>query len=152
MARKYSAFSNATNTTSTTVPMYDIKSAATFRLRIYDWLSGSDATPADAATKLAFQRTTTNGSPSAAVTANAIDPGDPASLAVYNTAWSTTNPTVTANSTILQVAQNQRATFRWVAAPDSELFAPATAVNGIALLSVVASATANYAWTTMWME
>lgn len=152
MSRKYSAFSNATNTTSATVPMYDVKGAATFRLRMYDWMSGSDATPADAATKLAFQRTTTNGSPSTSVTPNALDPADPASLAGYNTAWSTTNPTITANSTLLQVAQNQRATYRWVAAPDSEIFVPATAVNGIALVSVVASATANYAWTTMWME
>lgn len=150
--RKYNGFSNATNTASSTVPMYNITGATTFRLRLYDWLSGSDATPADAATKLAFQRTTTVGTTSTSVTPTALDPADPASLAVYATGWTTTNPTITANSTVLQVAQNQRATFRWVAAPDGEIVVPATASNGLALVSVVASATANYAWTTQWIE
>jgi hypothetical protein len=47
---------------------------------------------------------------------------------------------------------NQRATFRWVAVPDSELVVPATLAAGIAVMSIVASATANYAFSMMWQE
>ncbi len=131
--------------------MFTVVGAATTRLRVYDVVSGSDATPADAAAKLSFRRISAGGTTSATFTPTALDPADPASLATYGTAWNI-NPTVTASSDVLQVAHNQRATFRWVAVPDSELIVPATAGAGLALMSVVASATANYAWTTMWQE
>lgn len=149
--RRYTGFSNATNTVSTTVPMFTIVANTTVRIRVYDFVSGSDATPADAATKLGFRRISAAGTSSASVTPNALDPADPAALAAYATAWNI-NPTITASSEVLQVAHNQRATFRWVAVPDSELIIPATSGAGLALMSIVASATANYAWTTLWQE
>jgi hypothetical protein len=151
MGRKYAGYTNATNTTSTTVPLFTLVGAATTRLFVYDVVSGSDATPADAATKLSFRRISGRGTTSATVTPNPLDAANPASLAVFDTGWST-NPTITASSDLLQWAQNQRATFRWVAAPGSELVVPATAGAGLALMSVVASATANYAWTVLWEE
>lgn len=151
MAQKYAGYSNQTNTTSTTVPMFTITGATTTRLFVYDVVSGSDATPADNAGKFSFRRTSARGTQSASVTPNALDPANPASLATYDTAWSV-NPTITANSDVLQWAQNQRATFRWVAAPGSELVVPATSGAGLALMSVVASATANFAWTVLWEE
>jgi hypothetical protein len=114
-------------------------------------MSGSDATPADAATKLGFRRTTARGTQSASVTPTALDGADPASLLNYDTTWNI-NPTITASSELLQIAHNQRATFRWVAQPDGELVIPATTAAGLALMSIVASATANYAWTTHWQE
>jgi hypothetical protein len=43
----------------------------------------------------------------------------------------TVEPTYTANQILLQVAVNQRATFRWVAVPGGEFWIPATADNGI---------------------
>lgn len=151
--RRYTGFSNATNTTSTTNPLATLDAlGATTRARLYDLVIGSDATPADAATKLAIQRCTTSGLGSTFVVPTALDPADPASLMQWGSAWTSTQPTITASSTILQVAMNQRATFRWVAVPDSELVVPATQWNGLALMSVVASATANYAFTGMWQE
>lgn len=149
--RRYTGYSNATNTVSTTVPMFTIVAATTTRGRIYDFMSGSDATPADAATKLGFRRISARGTQSASVTANPLDPADPAALLLYDTTW-TINPTITASSEVLQVAHNQRATFRWVAQLDGEIIIPATSGAGVALMSIVASATANYAWTTMWQE
>jgi hypothetical protein len=149
--RRYTGYSSATNTVSTTVPMFTIVGAATTRLRVYDFVSGSDATPADAATKLGFRRLSARGTQATTVAPNALDPADPASLAVYDTTWNI-NPTITATSEVLQVAHNQRATFRWVAVPDGELVVPATAGAGLALMSIVASATANYAWATSWQE
>lgn len=150
--RRYNGFSSATNTVSTTVPMFNFGQAgATVRVRVYDFISGSDATPADAATKLGFRRSSARGTQSASVTATALDPADPASLVNYDTTWNI-NPTITASSEVLQVAHNQRATFRWVAQPDGELILAATSAAGFALMSIVASATANYAWTTHWQE
>ncbi len=149
--RRYTGFSNATNTVSTTVPMFTIVANTTVRVRVYDFISGSDATPADAATKLGFRRISARGTSTASVTPNALDPADPAALALYDTTWSV-NPTITASSEVLQVAHNQRATFRWVAQPDSEIVIPATSGAGLALMSIVASATANYAWTSLWQE
>lgn len=149
--RKYNGYSNATNTASTTVPMFTITGATTFRLRLYDFISGSDASPADNAAKFSFRRISSNGTTLATVTPNALDPADPASLAVYTTAWSV-NPTITASSDLLQIPHNQRATVRWVAAPDGELVVPATSGAGLALMAVVTSSAVNYAWTSHWME
>ena len=113
---------------------------------------GSDATPADAASKFAWQRTSTSGAASGtAVTGAALDPTDPAALVIYSSTWTTTQPTIVAGA-ILQVAMNQRATFRWVAVPDGEMITGNTSGAGIALMSVVASATANYAWSVAWQE
>jgi hypothetical protein len=149
--RRYLGYSNATNTVSTTVPLFAIVGAATVRVRVYDFISGSDATPADAATKLGFRRISARGTQATSVVANALDPADPAAIALYDTTWNI-NPTITATSEVLQVAHNQRATFRWVAVPDSEIVIPATAGAGLALMSIVASATANYGWSTYWQE
>lgn len=149
--RRYTGYSNATNTVSTTVPMFTVVANTTVRGRVYDFISGSDATPADAATKLGFRRISARGTAATSVTANALDPADPAALLLYDATWNI-NPTITATSEVLQVPHNQRATFRWVAVPDSEIIIPATSGAGLALMSIVASATANYAWTTMWQE
>lgn len=149
--RRYAGYSNATNTASTTVPMFTITGAATFRARLYDFVSGSDATPADVAGKFSFRRISSNGTTSTTVTPNALDPGDPASLATYTTAWSV-NPTITASSDMLQIAHNARATVRWVAIPDGEIVIPATSGAGLALMAVVTTTAQNYAWTTHWQE
>jgi hypothetical protein len=149
--RRYSGFTNATNTQSSTAPLFNLVGATTTRVRVYDFISGSDATPADNAAKFAFQRTTVNFGTPVAVTPVALDPADPASLCLFSTPGGTA-PTITANSTLLQVAHNQRATFRWVAAPDSELVIPATAAAGICLTPLVATAAVNYAFTLLWAE
>jgi hypothetical protein len=151
--RRYNGFSNATNTASATAPLAAVNAnGATTRARIYDFVIGSDATPADAATKIALQRMTTSGLGTTTVVPPPLDAADPASLMTWISAWSSTQPTITAVTTLLQVGMNQRATFRWVAVPDSELVVPATTNNGIAVMSVVASATANYAFSAQWQE
>ena len=60
------------------------------------------------------------------------DSADPAAVSVCGKNH-TVEPTYTAIASLLDIALNQRATFRWVAAPGSELMAPATAANGIGL-------------------
>ena len=137
MARRYSINGQATNTAAKTI--LGLTSAATVRPRIYDFILGSDATPADMAAEYALQRYTAAGT-ATAVTPQLLDPGDPASLCSAGQAH-TVEPTYTANALLLQVAVNQRATFRWVAAPGGEIVLPATAANGVGLQVISVSGT-----------
>ena len=129
--RKYSVSGARTNTAAKTV--INVTSASTIRPSIYDIVFGSDATPADNAASYYVQRHTAAGT-STAFTPIALDPADPASLAAsgFN---HTVEPTLTASSYLLEWSQNQRATFRWVAAPNSELVMPATAANGLSVVT-----------------
>lgn len=99
------------------------------RAKIYDLIVGSEATPADNAFLFVHQRTTTVGTIGTNFTAEALDPADAAAVTLVAQAY-TANPTASGTS-VLSVPLNQRATFRWVAAPGSELTIPATANNGI---------------------
>ena len=112
--------------------------AATRRLKLYDLLVGSEATPADNPFTWLIRRCTTVGT-ATAVTPQALDPADPASICTANENYSA-EPTITANSELLDIPLNQRATFRWVASPGGELVVPATANNGLLLSTPVASA------------
>jgi hypothetical protein len=101
------------------------------RPRIFDIIFGVEGTPSDQAIVWDASRTTTVGTGSAA-TPNPLDPSDPAALTVV-TANLTVEPTVTANTSLVPAAVNQRATIRWVPTPGKELVIPATNLAGIAL-------------------
>lgn len=148
MARRYVIDGQDTNTAATTI--MEMRSATTIRPKVYDLVVGSDATPADNAAEYNLQRTTTVGSGGTALTPQALDPGDPASLAAGREADSV-EPAYTANAIMLQWAQNQRATFRWVAAPGGEIVLPAAA-NGLGLLSVTVAGSAVNTNATMHFE
>ena len=131
MARRYSISGQDTNTASTT--MLTAISATTIRPMIYDVMIGSVASPADNAAQYYLQRITTAGTVTA-VTPQALDPGDPASTTTAGVNASA-EPTYTSNAIMLRVVKNQRATFRWVARERGEIVMPATAANGIGVLS-----------------
>lgn len=99
------------------------------RGRVLDYMVGSISTPADSAFDHTIYRVTTAGT-GAAVTLVAKDPADAVALA-DGIDTVTVDPTITAATNLLRFALNQRATFRWVAAPGDELVWPATASNGI---------------------
>lgn len=128
MAR-YSVDGQDTNTAATTI--LGVTGSAAIRTKIYDMTVGSDATPADNAAEYVLQRNTAAGTVTA-VTPQALDPLTSAAVTTAGEAHSV-EPTYTANAILLQWAQNQRATYRWVAAPGGELIAAATAANGIGL-------------------
>ena len=138
MARRYAIDGQDTNTATTSI--LGLTSATTVRPRIFDLIMGSDATPADNAAKYVLQRYTAAGT-ATSVTPQAIDPADPAALASAGKAH-TVEPTYTANAIMLHWAQNQRATFRWVAAPMSEIVLPATAANGVGIQSITVAGSA----------
>jgi hypothetical protein len=106
-------------------------SATVRRIKVYDILVGTNGTPADNYIEWDVSRMTVAGTGSAA-TSLALDPAD-AAAASLSQVNCTAEPTVTAGSDVFYVGVNQRASYRWVAAPGSELVAPATAANGFVL-------------------
>jgi hypothetical protein len=100
------------------------------RLKVYDILVGTNGTPADNYMEWDVSRQTANGT-ATAITPNPLDPADAAAVGVANANY-TAEGTITASSSLFYVGVNQRASYRWVAAPGSELIAPATNLNGFA--------------------
>ena len=143
MARNYTVTANATNTASATLPLLTLISATSIRPRVFSFDLGSDATPADHAVKYAIQRCTTTGTPGSSITPTALDPADPAAITTSGLAVFSVGPTLTANAFLWQQALNQRASYHWQAAPGRELVLPATASNGLALMSLLVDSAFN---------
>lgn len=150
MGRRYHGFGSAA--VGTNLTLVTLISAATIRPRLYDLLLGCAATPADQATKFTLIRCTAAGTAGSSFTPIALDPGDPASLATVGQGVFSVEPTYTANSNLLVVDVNQRATVRWVAAPGGELVAPATASNGIGVRSLAGTGSATHEAAMHWEE
>lgn len=139
--------SNATNTASTTVPMWNLQGTAAIGAALYEINAGSDAS-ADNSVKYALMRTTSGGTTSATVTPNDIGQGAATAACTYGTAWNIA-PTITASSVLLQWAMHQRATYRWVAYDYTKQIRTGTGpttFKGVALLSVVVSGAFNSVW------
>jgi hypothetical protein len=101
------------------------------RGKLYDILIGTNGTPADNAMEFVVARLTAP-STSFLVSANPLDPADAAAASGVN-ANSTTEGTFTSSAEVWYVGINQRASYRWVAAPGSELMYPATSSAGLGL-------------------
>jgi len=100
------------------------------RISVYDFVLGTDGTPADQAMTYDVSRITALGT-ATSITANKLDPADGAFLGAA-LANHTAEPTVTASSSLYAAGVNQRATTRWVAFPGQELVVPATDNAGLA--------------------
>lgn len=99
------------------------------RAAIYDVMFGTDGTPADNVLVYKVDRQTTVGTGTAA-TPSPLDAGDAAAL-ITATVNHTIEPTVTSATLLIEIAMNQRASYRWVAAPGGELIVPATNTTGL---------------------
>lgn len=132
MGRRYAITGEDSNTASTTV--ISLNATTTTRPLIYDMVVGSPTAPADQAANYALRRFTTSNGTGTALTPNAVDPAHPAAVTAASIAHSA-EPTYTAGANQLRFSLNQRATFRWVAAPGGELIAPATANAGLGFLA-----------------
>lgn len=129
-------------TSSTTLSVGELSQPGTNmrRVKIYDFLFGSEATPGDAALQWQMQRHTATGT-GTAVTPRQVDPSE-GTIASAMTAKEnhTVDPTVVANEFPFTQPLNQRASMRWVAPPDGEIVIPATASVGIAVRTPVSTA------------
>lgn len=148
--RDYSTVVSATNTASATLPLIGITGGTTIRPAIYEFVFGSSGAPANQAASFLFQRGTSLGA-GTSFTPIALDSADPASTTSSLTTYTTT-PTLTANAYLYRFGLNQQATFRWIAAPGSELKVPATSVNGIFCLNIATSTTWTAEGTLLFCE
>src|SRR6266446_5665675 len=101
------------------------------RFKVYDVLIGTNGTPADNFVEWDISRITAS-STTTVLAAQSLDSADATALTVA-TVNSSTFGTITSGSNVFYIGVNQRASYRWVAAPGGELVAPATSSNGFQL-------------------
>jgi hypothetical protein len=149
MAKKYSV-AGTNNSQAAPATIINLIGSTAIRPRVFDILVGSAQTPADQAMQIQCGRTTAVGTAGSSPTPLPLDPADVASVSTAGTGH-TAEPTYAATF-LLQFGLNQRATFRWVAAPDSELVGSATASNGVGLKVSTSTATLVMNGTTLFFE
>lgn len=137
---KFAVRMQRTASTTASVGVVSSNASTPHRGKLYDLVVGSEASPADNPFLWVLQRTTAAGT-STSVTPTSLDSADAASLFTAGQNH-TIEPTYTAGAILLTIPLNQRATFRWVAAPGGELVYPATASNGIGTQTPTSSAVA----------
>jgi hypothetical protein len=119
------------------------------RSKVYDLLIGTNGTPADNFVEWDVSRVTTS-STATILTPQPLDMADAASRLVV-TANSSTHATISLQN-LWYVGINQRASYRWVAAPGSEIVAPATSSAGLQLRQRSGAYTGTVTGSWMWME
>lgn len=129
----------------------ELLGVATVRGRIYDILFGHGATPGDNTIRWQVMRAGTASATGSAAVENPLDPDAPASD-ILSEEEITASGTVQANSEVLDFDLNQRATFRWVAAPNSEIIIPAVATESYFFNGSSAAYTGIARVTVMWEE
>lgn len=120
------------------------------RIKIYDVLIGTNGTPADNFVEWDISRVTA-ASTTTSATPQPLDQADATSLTT-TTVNSSTFGTITANSNCFYVGVNQRASYRWVAAPGSELVSPATSSAGFQLRARSGAYTGTATGTLLFQE
>lgn len=102
------------------------------RGKLYDVMFGTLGTPADQSYEWDISRCTTLGTGGSTPIVAPLDSADAAAFTVC-TVDPTAEGTYTAATSQFYLATNQRASYRWVASPGSELVWPATNLNGFGL-------------------
>jgi hypothetical protein len=148
MGRRYVSDGSQAAATDTTI--LNITSASTIRPKLYELIFGSAATPADQAFNMQINRHTAAGT-STAVTPQAIDPADPASLATAGENH-TAEPTKTSGAVMQSFSVNQQATYRWIVPAEEGIIMPATAANGLSLVFILVSGGTALCEATMYHE
>lgn len=154
MSEKYSAFAAgvASGTDKTILNLFQSAATPTSRAAIFDLVVGSVATPADQAAKFSLGRTTAVGTEGSGFTPVNLDPAGPAGQCDAGIGTFSVEPTYTASKELLVFSLNQRATFRWVAAPGAELLLTATQNNGIGTKTKSSTSTQAYETTVFFQE
>lgn len=120
------------------------------RSKIYDMTFGTLGTPADQSYEWDISRQTAVGTSSVVVPVP-LDPADAAAFTVGSANF-TAEGTITAVSSVFYLGTNQRASYRWVAAPGSELVGPATNLAGFALRTRSVSGGTATATAQFWFQ
>ena len=142
MADRYSTDGSQNPVASPGITIVSLNGVTTTRGKVYDFTIGSSDTPADVALEYVAQRFTVSGT-GTPETPRPLDLDAPAALITAESNH-TIEPTYTADLILWRIVANQRATYRWVAAPDGELMIPATADSGIGWTGIVTAASPSF--------
>ncbi len=129
----------------------ELLGVVTVRGAIYDLLFSHGAAPADTVIRWEVMRAGTASATGAAAVENPLDPDAPAAD-ILSEEEITASGTVQADSQVLDFDLNQRATFRWVAAPGGEIIIPASATESYFFNASSASYTGSARVTAHWEE
>lgn len=127
---RYAAQMNRTASATLDVGSLITAAASPRRFALYDIIVGSEATPADNAFLWTIVRKTGAATGGTAVTPVALDFSDTIASTLVGNEAPTGNGAGT--DVVAAIPLNQRATFRWVAAPGGELVSSNAASNGYA--------------------
>jgi hypothetical protein len=140
---KYSSSGSQTLTTSIVTALGITSNTSTVQRNwIYEFVLANVGTPADLVSLHTIQRTTAPGN-ATPVTATKMDLADRVAQAVVGEDHSG-EPTYTSNEQLFEIGLNHRATYKWQAAPGSELVLPATSGDGVGFGATHASATTDW--------
>lgn len=128
----------------------ELVTTAAIRAKIYEVVIGCSAAPASQAAAWHLQRHTATGTGTAQTPAP-VDPADPAALCGGKVNMSAEG-TYTAGQVMLEIALNQQATFRWIAAPGRELTLAASATAGAGIKTSTSTGTAVHQASLYWDE
>jgi hypothetical protein len=151
MARSYSIqFTGANGSTSYHQLMIYMATAAGVRPKIFEFSIGASGTPADYASRFLLARSSTAApTGGAAPTVGPLDFADPAALA---SAYDAATGGETMSTVLYMVSVNQRATYRWIAAPGKEFLVPNTQYAGLGLQIAAQSTAYNTDLSLLWEE
>ena len=153
MARSYSV-ADTRAVGSASYPQLSIwqSSAGVSRPRLFEFEISASATPADNTSRIGVARHTTAAPTGGTSLTSSIFPLDFAEPASSLAAMGAATGGCTMSSNLMSIAVNQRATFRWVAAPGKEIVVPVTQYAGICLQSVYQSGAYNLDTVMVWEE
>jgi hypothetical protein len=161
MAATYKTLIVCGNSTATTAAL---GAGMLRRGKLYDILVGTNGTPADNFMEFDCTRVTLGTTPAGITTTLitslssnfGLDPADNGNFVNAAAINSTAEVGITATTEVWYVGVNQRASYRWVAAPGSELVWPAvssaTASGGLALRSRSGAYTGTATGNILWQE
>lgn len=135
---------------ASTTAILTLTGNTTHRIYLYDWIFGCIAAAADNSIDHYIQRSTAPGTGAGSASANPMEPADPTALTACTRVC--TGGTWTSGAFMVRIAANQRASHRWVAAPEGYVITPATGNNGLAYLTNHASFTGDMSTTMHWIE
>jgi hypothetical protein len=136
MADRYAATGNqAAVTASPGDTALTVLATTLTRAKIYELIFSQGGTPADNVIEWLVRRFSAVGTEGAGVTPTPLDADAPAAQLDAGEDHSA-EPTYTAATELLDFDLNQRATFRFVAAPGGEFIVPATASAGIGMTPI----------------
>lgn len=153
MGRKYAGRSGAlTSTATTTLALLRRGSTLADRPKIYEVEFACSSGVADVACQFALQRTSDLPSGGTTFTGIALNPADPAALAVVEQGAFSLEPVYYSNRFLLRIAMNQQFTALWRACKKGELLCTNVGAEGIGIKYLASSGGASYETQFKWDE